>query len=536
VLVPLPGRWHSSPTSNNVIACPNPRACRARRDGQQKLLQACSESYYSALDTPGNNVPNASPPPCTMAGASPEATSATHALPTYQDLQCSPGYSGNLCGRCSHHPPSRYGQSSPFLCRKCSNRAWQVVLILLFVIAKAVVFGYIMHATVVSNIKQAGMQPHEWGIEGSDWLAIVVLFYQVISILLQVGSNSTGFDSIPGAFKLLLSVSSSIFSVLAVQLLAPLQCVLRSEGPAAVAHMLTRIALAVLDLCCSLGFAALFWRLAHRSSHMIASTDVELAAAVSRGEFDAAPASAAAGATTSGAGAAAAGKSSVVSGTLKHRTGSSAHGLDSGASPSHHPHTSHDVIANDQVVQHAHPAASMSGPQPGHPAQDPARNQVDDASTWVPTAAPTADHVISANTIKPSTAPVLGTTIHSLLWSTWLAATLFSYFVSNFPTVVNSMMSAFNCVSIDGKKYWALDPNTACYSGSHLTLVLPLLGIPLLLVCVAVLLGSCAALSRPASVLRERASVLKYGSMFKPFRCGLVRTNGSACDIVRVAV
>uniref|UniRef100_A0A383WGI8 Uncharacterized protein n=1 Tax=Tetradesmus obliquus TaxID=3088 RepID=A0A383WGI8_TETOB len=85
-IIPLEGYWSSDPQSNQVHRCPNPAACQGNRS---ILLDSCSS-------------PAGPQWPCTGPGQ-------------FSALQCSSGYSGNLCAVCK----LGFGATKPFTCRHC---------------------------------------------------------------------------------------------------------------------------------------------------------------------------------------------------------------------------------------------------------------------------------------------------------------------------------------------------------------------------------------------------------------------------------
>jgi hypothetical protein len=91
IVVPLDGYWHSSPVFPMMHACPNAAACT----GGDKRTTALV-AYQKAIAV-GNTTLNIS---------------------LYNSMQCSEGYSGNLCGACLEG----YGRSTNNECVKCPDR------------------------------------------------------------------------------------------------------------------------------------------------------------------------------------------------------------------------------------------------------------------------------------------------------------------------------------------------------------------------------------------------------------------------------
>uniref|UniRef100_A0A383V756 Tyrosine-protein kinase ephrin type A/B receptor-like domain-containing protein n=1 Tax=Tetradesmus obliquus TaxID=3088 RepID=A0A383V756_TETOB len=87
-IVPLPGMWHSAPESPQLHSSPNMAAC----DGNRSALLGCTASQG-----------------CRNAATGSSSSSI------YTDLQCSPGYQGNLCGACTQG----YSLVKPFTCKRC---------------------------------------------------------------------------------------------------------------------------------------------------------------------------------------------------------------------------------------------------------------------------------------------------------------------------------------------------------------------------------------------------------------------------------
>ncbi|GAX73318.1 hypothetical protein CEUSTIGMA_g772.t1 [Chlamydomonas eustigma] len=101
ILVPLNGNWHSSPWSPQVQSCPLADACSY--DARQSDILAFQDALYYGTITVFSN------------GTLVNATAAA----AYQELQCAPGYQGILCSDCQ----PMYGRTGASQCSICPNIA-----------------------------------------------------------------------------------------------------------------------------------------------------------------------------------------------------------------------------------------------------------------------------------------------------------------------------------------------------------------------------------------------------------------------------
>ncbi|KIZ01608.1 hypothetical protein MNEG_6353 [Monoraphidium neglectum] len=107
-VVPLPGHWRSSLGSAEVLACPNPSACR----GNRSALYSCGPDGV-----------------CTGAGG--------------PNAQCSRGYTGPLCGQCA---PGYGAVAAPLHCAPCVAAAGARALLILALAALTVTVAYVSAA------------------------------------------------------------------------------------------------------------------------------------------------------------------------------------------------------------------------------------------------------------------------------------------------------------------------------------------------------------------------------------------------------
>lgn len=94
--------------------CPNPKACY----GDRAVLQAYADDASHVVVQPDN------------------ISSFVEATAGYADMQCTAGYTGNLCGQCA----AGYGTVKPFTCRACLKKG---TIIALYVIAGLIMLSLI---------------------------------------------------------------------------------------------------------------------------------------------------------------------------------------------------------------------------------------------------------------------------------------------------------------------------------------------------------------------------------------------------------
>jgi hypothetical protein len=103
VVTPADGYWQSHPRSAQLLQCPNPAACKPGAAGVK--LAAAGGAGQRRLQQQGG-------------------------VEAYQELQCAPGYSGNLCSNCERS--DRVTQTISHTCRSCGvSRAGSIVLFVL---------------------------------------------------------------------------------------------------------------------------------------------------------------------------------------------------------------------------------------------------------------------------------------------------------------------------------------------------------------------------------------------------------------------
>jgi hypothetical protein len=103
VVTPADGYWQSHPRSAQLLQCPHPAACKPGAAGDK--LTAAGGVGQRRLQQQGG-------------------------VEAYQELQCAPGYSGNLCSNCVRR--DRVTQTISHTCRSCGvSRAGSIVLFVL---------------------------------------------------------------------------------------------------------------------------------------------------------------------------------------------------------------------------------------------------------------------------------------------------------------------------------------------------------------------------------------------------------------------
>jgi hypothetical protein len=95
VVTPADGFWQSNPRSAQLLECPNPPAC-ARNSTAAAELAAASAA---------------------LAGGRRLLAADADELAAYQQLQCAPGFTGNLCSNCARS--SRVTQTLSHTCSSC---------------------------------------------------------------------------------------------------------------------------------------------------------------------------------------------------------------------------------------------------------------------------------------------------------------------------------------------------------------------------------------------------------------------------------
>jgi hypothetical protein len=108
VVTPADGFWQSNPRSAQLLECPNPPACVRNSTAAAELAAASAA----------------------LAGGRRLLAADADELAAYQQLQCAPGFTGNLCSNCDRS--SRVTQTLSHTCRSCGvSRAGSTVLFIL---------------------------------------------------------------------------------------------------------------------------------------------------------------------------------------------------------------------------------------------------------------------------------------------------------------------------------------------------------------------------------------------------------------------
>jgi hypothetical protein len=119
VVTPADGYWQSNPRSAQLLACPNPAACSRSPIVSAQLAAAAvtMAATQQQQQQPGRKL-------LAPADAQQQAVAA------YQQLQCAPGFTGNLCSNCERS--SRVTQSLSHTCKACGvSRAGSIALFVL---------------------------------------------------------------------------------------------------------------------------------------------------------------------------------------------------------------------------------------------------------------------------------------------------------------------------------------------------------------------------------------------------------------------
>jgi hypothetical protein len=127
VVTPADGYWQSNPRSAQLLACPYPAACsRSSNASAQLAAAAATTSPAQQQQQPGRNL-------LAVADAQQQQQQQQEqeaAVASYQQLQCAPGFTGNLCSNCERS--SRVAQSLSHTCKACGvSRAGSIALFVL---------------------------------------------------------------------------------------------------------------------------------------------------------------------------------------------------------------------------------------------------------------------------------------------------------------------------------------------------------------------------------------------------------------------
>ncbi|KAG2432767.1 hypothetical protein HYH02_012899 [Chlamydomonas schloesseri] len=119
ITLPEDGYWHSGPRSTNIMACVVEEACSGsdiwpREDNLGTFLKSLDSRSGAAAAANGTTTTISA-----ISSTSASSSIADYDLGAYRDMQCAPGYYGNLCGRCRRG----YGRRSSGACAKCASRA-----------------------------------------------------------------------------------------------------------------------------------------------------------------------------------------------------------------------------------------------------------------------------------------------------------------------------------------------------------------------------------------------------------------------------
>eukprot|EP00898_Chlorokybus_atmophyticus_P002171 jgi/Chlat1/2955/Chrsp2S04688 len=96
------------------------------------------------------------------------------------DLQCSEGYSGNLCGVCTE----AFGVSGfpgDFVCRRCPGKGWMAMYFILWVLFQIGLVAGLIFLHLAANAPSA-LRQDRTRLNGAARLKIVIHFFQVVSL------------------------------------------------------------------------------------------------------------------------------------------------------------------------------------------------------------------------------------------------------------------------------------------------------------------------------------------------------------------
>ncbi|KAG2484485.1 hypothetical protein HYH03_016717 [Edaphochlamys debaryana] len=206
LVVPPPGRWHSAAKSLSLHDCPNPDACSGLSSAgaaalrsyppsataalsstlsllgsledralllavcQDQAIQLTRSSVALAPSAAANSSTAAAPtpPPCVLGGVPPSDPRS------YVQLQCTEGYTGNLCAACQ----PGYSLSTDFECSRCPPFT-RTLLLGLLALAVSAVF---IVCTTVANLGTT----REEGVGSADFIKILVVHMQYFVIIARL--------------------------------------------------------------------------------------------------------------------------------------------------------------------------------------------------------------------------------------------------------------------------------------------------------------------------------------------------------------
>eukprot|EP00775_Hariotina_reticulata_P005170 gene5170-5408_t len=187
VILPQDGWWHSSPYSAQVHSCPNPAACQGNRSVVLLARAAglCGLASHSQQGEAAAAGETALEPG--SAGASSAAVQAVCKDPAvhqavYMQLQCSPGYTGNLCGACT----SGYGLAAPFTCHRCMHKA---VIITLYVVAALIMLAVMRLQVYWALQERSTVKYTQDPLRPTDVLKPLILFCQYLLMVFTLNTK-----------------------------------------------------------------------------------------------------------------------------------------------------------------------------------------------------------------------------------------------------------------------------------------------------------------------------------------------------------
>ncbi|KAG2425203.1 hypothetical protein HXX76_013956 [Chlamydomonas incerta] len=202
VLFPSAGAWHSAANSTHVAACPTDSACRAGDEDAQTVLLNCQQWWYSrplgfnysafaasvlandsrafplapgALPDGGYNYSD--PALCVLWGLPPDHPAA------YMQKQCSPGYSGTLCGVCVLRDGMRTTNNANLQCKACAPLVVARVVFTLAVLSSIGMCVFTCFVTYFDDYTE------EEDIAAGDMLGVILRHLQYFYMLSRLDLN-----------------------------------------------------------------------------------------------------------------------------------------------------------------------------------------------------------------------------------------------------------------------------------------------------------------------------------------------------------